>query len=71
MTMVKTMAADDEDNEVDCDGATGDGAMGNGATGEGATCNYGDDDDYGNGRWMTMTMATARRATKSMMMVMA
>ena len=31
------MAADDEDNEVNGDGATGDGATGN----------YGDDDDYG------------------------
>jgi hypothetical protein len=33
------MAADDEDNEVDGDGATGDGATGD----------YGDDDDYGEG----------------------
>ncbi len=33
------MAADDEDNEVDGDGATGDGATGN----------YGDDDDAKNG----------------------
>ena len=38
--MVKTMAADDKDNEVDGDGATGDGAMGDGATGD-----YGDNDD--------------------------
>ncbi len=37
--MAKTMAADDEDNEVDGDGATGDGATGD----------YGDDDDYGDG----------------------
>ncbi len=34
------MAADDEDNEVDGDGAMGDGTMGD----------YGDNDDYGNGR---------------------
>ena len=34
------MAADDKDNESDGDGATGNGATGN----------YGDDDDYGNGR---------------------
>ena len=33
------MAADDEDNEVDGDGATGDGATGD----------YGDDDDAKNG----------------------
>jgi hypothetical protein len=33
------MAANDEDNEVDGDGATGDGATGD----------YGDDDDYGDG----------------------
>ena len=33
------MAADDEDNEFD-----GDGAMGNGATGD-----YGKNDDYGDG----------------------
>ena len=39
-TTAKTMAADDEDNEVD-----GDGVMGDGATGE-----YGDDNDYGDGR---------------------
>ena len=45
---MKTMEADDEDNKVDGDGATGD---------------YGDDDDYGDGRWTTTTMATARRAT--------
>ena len=51
--MAKTMAADDKDNEVD----------GNGATGEGATGDYGDDYDYGDGRWMTTMMATARRAT--------
>ena len=38
------MAADDEDNEVDGDGATGDGATGDGATGD-----YGDDDDAKNG----------------------
>jgi hypothetical protein len=50
----KTMAADDEDNEVD-----GDGAMGDGTTGD-----YGDNDDYGDGQWTTTTMATARRATK-------
>ncbi len=37
--MAKTMAADDEDNEVDGDGATGDGGMGD----------YGDNDDYGDG----------------------
>ena len=47
------MAASDEDNEVDGDGATVDGATGD----------YGDDDDYGDGRWTTTTMATARRAT--------
>ena len=35
--MATMMAADDEDNEVDGDGATGDGAMGDGATGDGAT----------------------------------
>ena len=35
--MAKSMAADDEDNEFDGDGATGNGAMG-------------DDDDYGDGR---------------------
>ena len=60
--MAKTMAADDEDNEVN-----GDSAMGDGATG-----NYGDDDDYGDGRWTTtaMAMATARRATTLTMMVM-
>jgi len=34
------MAADEEDNEFD----------GNGATGDGATGEYGDDDDYGDGR---------------------
>ena len=34
------MAADDEDNEFDGDGATGDGATGD----------YGDDDDYGDGQ---------------------
>ncbi len=39
MTTAKTMAVDDEDNEVDGDGATGDGATGN----------YGDDDDAKNG----------------------
>ena len=38
------MAADDKDNKVDGDGATGDVATGDGATG-----NYGDDDNYGNG----------------------
>ncbi len=48
------MAADDEDNEVDGDGATGDGAAGD----------YGDDDGYGDGRWTMTTMATARWATK-------
>jgi hypothetical protein len=47
------MAADNEDNEVDGEGATGDGATGD----------YGDDDDYGDGRWTTTTMATARQAT--------
>jgi len=36
----KSMAADDEDNEFD-----GDGAMGDGATGD-----YGNDEDYGDGR---------------------
>jgi hypothetical protein len=45
MTTAKTMAADDEDNEVDGDSATGDGATGD----------YGDDDDYGDGRWTTTT----------------
>ena len=45
--------------------------MGDGATGDGATGNYGDDDDYGDGRWTTKTMATVRRATKSTMMVKA
>jgi hypothetical protein len=65
-TTAKTMAADDEDNEVDGDGVTGDGVTGDGATG-----NYGDDDDDGDGRWTTKTMATARRATKSTMMVKA
>jgi len=42
------MAADDEDNEVDGDGATGDGATGDGATGDSATTmtmGVGDDDD--------------------------
>jgi len=34
------MAADDEDNEFDSNGAMGDGATGD----------YGDDDDYGDGR---------------------
>ncbi len=53
MTTAKTMAADDEDNKVDGDGATG------------------DEDDYGDGRWTTTTMATARQATKSTMMVTA
>ena len=38
------MAADDEDNVVDGDGATGDGTTGDGATG-----NNGDNDDYGDG----------------------
>ena len=66
MTMVKTMAADDEDN-----GAMGDGAAGNGATGDGAMGDYGDDDDFGDGQWTTTTMATVRWATKSMMMVTA
>ena len=32
MTMVTMMAADDEDNEVDGDGATGNGTTGDGAT---------------------------------------
>jgi len=40
---------DDKDNEVDGDGASGDGVMGN----------YGYDHVYGDGRWMTTTMATA------------
>ncbi len=40
-TMAKTMAADDNDNEVDGDGATGDDD-GNGATGD-----DGDDDNDG------------------------
>ena len=31
--MAKTMAADDEDNKVDGDGATGNGATGDGVTG--------------------------------------
>ena len=57
----KTMAADDEDNKFDGDGAIADGATGN----------YGDDNDYGDGQWTTTAMATARRATKSTMMVMA
>ena len=39
-TTAKSMAADDEDNEFD-----GDGAMGDGTTGD-----YGDEDNYGNGR---------------------
>ena len=39
-TTAKSMAADDEDNKFDGYGATGDGAMGD----------YGDDDDYGDGR---------------------
>ncbi len=39
------MAADDEDNEVD-----GDGATGNGATGD-----YGDINNYGDRRWTTTT----------------
>jgi len=39
-TTAKSMAADDEDNEFD----------GNGAMGDGATGDYGDDDDYGDGR---------------------
>ena len=38
-TTATTMAADDEDNEVDGDSATGDGTTGN----------CGDDDDYGDG----------------------
>ena len=46
------MAAVDEDNEVDGDGATVDGATGD----------YGDDDDYGDGRWTTTTMATMMAA---------
>ena len=37
--MAKLMAAEDEDNEFDGDGATGDGATGD----------YGDDNDYGDG----------------------
>jgi hypothetical protein len=53
------MATDDEDNEVDDDGATGDGSTGD----------YGDDNDYGDGRWTTTTMVMAQRATKSTMMV--
>ena len=61
--MGKTMVADGKDNGVNGDGATGDGATGN----------YGDDDDYGDGRWTTtaMAMATAQRATTLTMMVMA
>ena len=52
-TMAMTMAADNEDNEVDGDGATsnddGDGATGDdndgdGAMGDGATGNDNDDD---------------------------
>ena len=39
-TTAKSMVADDGDNEFD-----GDGVMGDGVTG-----NYGDDDDYGDGR---------------------
>ncbi len=39
-TTAKSMAADDEDNEFD-----GDGAMGDGVTGD-----YGNDDDCGDGR---------------------
>ena len=42
MTMATMMAADDEDNEVN-----GDGAMGDGATGDGRRR---DDDDYGDGQ---------------------
>ena len=60
-TTAKTMAAVDEDNEVD----------GYGATGNGATGDYGDDDDYGDGQWTATTMVTARQATKSTMMVKA
>jgi len=60
------MAADNEDNEVDGDGATGDGAMGDGATDDGV-----DDDDDDDGRSTTKTMVTVRRATKSTMMVTA
>jgi hypothetical protein len=37
----------------------------------GAMGDYGKDDDYGDGRWTTTTMATARRATKLTMMVTA
>ena len=54
MTTVKTMAAGDEDNEVD-----GDGATSAGATGDGTAGNYGNDDDYGDGQWMTRMMGTA------------
>ena len=39
MTTAKLMAAEDEDNKSDGDGATGDSA----------TSNYGDDDNYGYG----------------------
>ena len=40
MTTAKLMAADNKDNEFDGDGTTGNSAMGD----------YGNDDDYGNGR---------------------
>ncbi len=43
------MAADDEDNEFD----------GNGATGDGATGDYGDDDDYGDDVAMMWRVATS------------
>ena len=51
--MATTMAADDDDNEVDGDGATGDD------DGDGATGDDNDNDDDGT----MMTMATLRWAT--------
>jgi hypothetical protein len=51
--MATTMAADNNDNEVDGDGATGDN------DGDGATGDDNDNEDDGT----TMTMATARWAT--------
>jgi hypothetical protein len=51
--MATTMAADDDDNEVDGDGATGDND-GDGVMGD-------NNDNYDDGT--TMTMATARWAT--------
>jgi hypothetical protein len=52
------MAADDEDNEFD----------GNGATGDGATGDYGDDNDSGNGR-RRRRRRRRRQATKSTLMM--